>query len=67
VPRDTLSARVGGLTLRRPADDPELIEAKRDLALTRLEEHIADVVTTLPPLTAAQRARLTALLVDGAA
>lgn len=55
-------ARVAALSRDRSPDDPELINARRDLRAERLADHIADVVNAAPPLTNEQRARLAALL-----
>ena len=55
-------ARVAALTRSRPADDPELVAARRDLVAARLEEHIRKVVAAAPPLTDEQKQRIAALL-----
>ena len=55
-------ARVAVLTRHRPADDPELIEARRNLKALRLEDHVKAVVDSAPPLTAAQRDRIHQIL-----
>lgn len=55
-------ARIGALSRSRAADDPDLIEARRDLHAARLAEHIKRVVDSAPPLTPEQRDRLSALL-----
>lgn len=49
----------------RQADDPDLIEAKRNLRALRLEEHVRNVVDAAPPLTPAQRDRIAAILRGG--
>ena len=54
--------RVASLTRSRPADDPELIEARANLAAEKLAEYVARVVAEAPPLTDAQRDRIAALL-----
>ncbi len=55
--------RVAALTRHEhPADSPEVIAAKRDLAESNLESAIRRVVATAPPLTAEQRNRLASLL-----
>lgn len=51
----------------RPADDPALTEAYRNLRALRLEEHVAKVIADWPPLTAAQLDRIAALLRAGGA
>lgn len=55
-------ARVAALSRSRGADDPDLIEARRDLAAARLEDHITKVVAEAPPLTAIQLDSLRRLL-----
>ncbi|TFV67720.1 hypothetical protein E4P40_24005 [Blastococcus sp. CT_GayMR20] len=55
-------ARVASLTRSRPADDPDLVGARRNLAAARLEEHIRQVVAVAPPFTLEQRDRLATLL-----
>ena len=55
-------ARVAVLTRHRPADDPELIEARRNLKALRLEDHVKAVVDSAPPLTEAQRERIHQIL-----
>ncbi len=57
-------ARVAALSRDRAPDDPELVDARRSLAATRLEDYIAKTVAAAPPLTAAQRARLQDLLAE---
>jgi hypothetical protein len=56
------NARVAALKRHRPADDPAIMEATRDLRAARLEEHIRRVVDTAPVLSTAQRDRLSVLL-----
>lgn len=51
----------------RAADDPDLLEAKRNLRAMRLEEHVAKVVAEAPPLTVEQRDRIAAILRGGVA
>lgn len=58
-------ARYASLTRSRPADDPDLLNARRDLRCERLAKHIAETVAAAPPLTGAQRDRLAILLRDG--
>lgn len=60
-------ARVASLTRSRAADDPDLINARRNLRAERLAEHIARVVDEAPPLTPEQRDRLAVLLRGGGA
>lgn len=56
--------RVAGLSRDRAPDDPELVEARRDLAAVVLEDRVRKVLTTGPPLTAAQRSRIADLLLN---
>ena len=55
-------ARVAALSRSRPADDPELLDARRNLVADRLADHIKRTVDQSPRLTAAQRDRLALLL-----
>lgn len=57
-------ARIAGLSAspNRPPDDLELIEARRDLKEIRLQDYIDSVLSSAPPLTSEQRARLAELL-----
>lgn len=55
-------ARIASLTRHRGPDDPEVLQAQRELRAASLEEHIRRVVDTAPPLTADQIDRLRALL-----
>ncbi len=57
---------VAGLSRDRRPDDPQLVEARRNLAALSIEAHIARVVAEAPPLTeGARRDRLAVLLRDG--
>jgi hypothetical protein len=58
-------ARIAALSRDRQPDDPDLIEARRNLRALRLEEHVAKVVASAPPLTAEQRDRIAAILRGG--
>lgn len=58
-------ARVARLSQCRAADDPKLLDAKRDLRAARLEDYIRKVVDAAPPLTDEQRRRLAVLLNPG--
>jgi hypothetical protein len=55
-------ARIAALSRDRQPDDPELVDARRALAALRLEEHVARVVASAPPLTPEQRDRIAAIL-----
>ena len=64
VTRD--KARVASLTRSRTPDDPELLDARRNLAAENLAAFIERTVDAAPPLTAEQRAKLAGLLTAGA-
>jgi len=59
------STRFAALTRHRPATDPQVAEAGRDLRAAQLEEHVRRVVDQMPPLSASQRNRLAVLLLGG--
>jgi hypothetical protein len=59
-------AKLAGLVAHRGAEDPEIAEARRDLAAENLAAYIKRVVDSAPPLTPAQRERLALLLHPGA-
>lgn len=58
----TERARVASLSRSRPATDPDLIAARRDLAAAKLADYVARVVAEAPPLTAEQREYIAAQL-----
>lgn len=58
-------ARIARLSQDHAPDHPDLVEARRELKAQRLEEHIAQVVSTAPKLTVAQRDRIAAILRGG--
>lgn len=60
-------ARVAALTRSRSADDPELIEARKNLRYERAADYITELVESAPPLTDNQRNRLASLLTGGGA
>lgn len=60
-------ARLASLSRSRTSDDPDLVNARRNLRAARLEDYISRVVAEAPPLTAEQRDRLAVLLRGGAA
>jgi len=55
-------AKVGALSRSRTPDDPELIEARTNLAVEGLAEHVKRVVSEAPQLSTAQLDKLCALL-----
>ncbi len=58
-------ARVAALTRSRPADDPELIEARRAFKKERLAEQVRRAVSEPPALTGEQLAEIGAILAGG--
>lgn len=57
---------VGALSRSRPDDDPDLISARHNLRVAKLEDHIERVVAEAPDLSLEQLDRL-AVLLRGAA
>ena len=57
--------RVAALSRSRQADDPDLVDARRQLAAERLADYIARTIEAAPPLTAEDRTRLAAILQGG--
>jgi len=55
-------ARVATLSRSRRPDDPELVEARRNLRAEYLAEYVARVVAEAPPLTNEQRHRIAQLI-----
>lgn len=60
-----LRGRIAGLSRVRPTNDPELVDARRDLTAVRLQDHITETLAAAPPLTDDQRARLAGLFAGG--
>jgi len=60
-------ATVAALSRSRSADDPDLIEARRNLRAEVLAAHVEKSLATAPPLTDAQRQRIARLLIGGGA
>jgi tRNA A58 N-methylase Trm61 len=58
-------ARLAGTVRHRPDDHEAIQVARRDLRAARLEDHVRRVVGDSPSLTAEQRIRLAALVLDG--
>lgn len=58
-------ARVAALSRSRRADDPELVNARRSLKATRLEDYVSRVVSEAPQMTAEQLDRVAVLLRPG--
>ena len=58
-------ARVAGLSRSRALDDPDLVEARRQLKAKRLVEHVAREVSAAPTLTPDQLAAVAAVLPGG--
>jgi hypothetical protein len=59
--------RVNALASRRNADDPVLVDARRDHAAAKLEAAITRIVADAPPLTTEQADRLAGILIRGGA
>jgi hypothetical protein len=55
-------ARIGALSRSRPADDPELLDARRKLAEANISDYVERVLASAPPLSEEQRTRLAELL-----
>lgn len=55
-------AKVASWSRNRPADDPELIEARQNLKALKLEEYVQRVVDEAPPLRPDQADRIASLL-----
>jgi hypothetical protein len=55
-------ARLAALSRHRPANDPAVADAARDLRVAVLADSIRSVLDAAPPLTDAQRAELARLL-----
>jgi hypothetical protein len=58
-------ARVASLSRSRTPDDPELVDARRNMRAERLADAIKRTVDAAPPLTPEQRDRLALLLRGG--
>lgn len=54
-------ARIASLSRSRKPDDPDLVEARRNLRAASLESHISRVLADAPPLTVDQRRHLAGL------
>jgi hypothetical protein len=55
-------ARIASLTRSRDPNDPDLINARRNLKAIRLEEHVLSKVSTAPFLTMGQLETIAKLL-----
>ena len=62
-------ARIGGFSSRpnRPPDDPEVVEAYRQLKYLRFRERVEEVLAAEPRLTEQQRRELAELLLTAGA
>lgn len=58
-------ARIASLSRSRQSDDPELIEAKRNLRAQRLADHVTKVLAEAPPLSDEQRGQIAQILRGG--
>lgn len=59
-------ARIASLSRSRDVDDPDLIEARRNLRAATLESHVLRILDEAPPLTSDQRHRIAGILTGGA-
>ncbi len=55
-------AKIAALSRSRTADDPEILDARRNLRAGRAEDYIRELVAAAPPLSDAQLDRLALLL-----
>lgn len=64
ISKDVAAARgrVAGLASRRPANDPALADARRELRAAVLADYVKTTVEALPPLTDEQINRVAVLL-----
>lgn len=58
-------AQVATLTRSRANDDPELVEARRNLRAARLTDHVTKIVAGAPPLSDAQKLSVVRALMGG--
>ena len=56
----TARGRVASLTRSRDDQDPDLVDARRDLAAANLADHVHKIIANAPPLTPEQRDTLVA-------
>ncbi|OBF95110.1 hypothetical protein A5790_01840 [Mycobacterium sp. 852002-51152_SCH6134967] len=63
----TERARIAGMSSRpnRPPDDPDLVEARRNMRALKLEADVLKVLAGQPPLSEEQRFRIAELLIAG--
>jgi hypothetical protein len=57
--------RIAALTRSRTPDDPELIDARRNLRAEMLATHVQKVLAASPTLTDEHRARIADMLIGG--
>jgi hypothetical protein len=62
----SLRARLATEYRRRDRDPDAIVAVRQELAAQQIRDHITRITTAAPPLTAAQRHELAALLVGGA-
>lgn len=62
-----LRASLARRTQSYPPDHPKVVEARQALAAVGLEEHVRDILAKAPPLTEAQKEKISALLRVGVA
>lgn len=61
-----LRARIAGLSRDRAADDPDLLNAKAQLAAQNIVNYVTKTLANAPALSSEQRQRITALFEAGA-
>lgn len=59
--------KIAALSRSRRPDDPDLVEARRELRAAKLECHIQRVLSEAPPLSDEQKVRIAGLLRAGGA
>jgi hypothetical protein len=66
IPTYQLRARIAGLSRDRAAKDPELLDARAQLAVQNIINFVTKILEKAPPISAEQRQRITALFEAGA-
>lgn len=65
IPTYHLRARIAGLSRDRAAKDPELLDARAQLAVQNIINFVNKTLEKAPPISAEQRQRITALFEAG--
>jgi len=66
VPTYHLRARIAGLSRDRAADDPDLLDARTQLAAQNIINYVTKTLAKAPAISDEQRQRITALFEAGA-